>query len=70
MPEEKVPHKCLSIRILDSVLYANEKYYPQTFLEECKYMRENVKTKNYIDLELESKSDTDSDTDSDIYIKE
>ena len=33
-PEEKVPHKCLSIRILDSVLYAYEKYYPQTFWEE------------------------------------
>ena len=70
MPEEKVPHKCLSIIILDSVLYAYEKYYPQTFLEECKYMRENVKTKNYIDMELESKSGSDSDTDSDIYIEE
>ena len=69
VPEEKVPHKCLSIIILDSVLYAYEKYYPQTFLEECKYMRENVKTKNYIDIELESKSDSDSDTDSDIYIE-
>ena len=68
VPEEKVPHKCLSMIILDSVLYAYEKYYPQTFLEECKYMRENVKTKNYIDIELESKSDSDSDTDSDIYI--
>ena len=61
VPEEKVPHKCLSIIILDSVLYAYEKYYPQTFLEECKYMRENVKTKNYIDMELESESDSDSD---------
>ena len=70
MPEEKVPHKCLSIRILDSVLYAYKKYYPQTFLEECKYMRENVKTKNYIDMELESKSGSDSNTDSDIYIEE
>ena len=69
VPEEKVPHKCLSMIILDSVLYAYEKYYPQTFLEECKYMRENVKTKNYIDIELESKSDSDSDTDSDIYIE-
>ena len=28
--EEKVPHKCLSIIFLDSVLYAYEKYYPQT----------------------------------------
>ena len=70
MPEEKVPHKCLSIIILDSVIYAYEKYHPQTFLEECKYMRENVKTKNYIDMELESKSGSDSNTDSDIYIEE
>ena len=68
VPEEKVPHKCLSIIILDSVLYAYEKYHPQIFLEECKYMRKNVKTKNYIDMELESKSD--SDTDNNIYIEE
>ena len=69
VPEEKVPHKCLSIIILDSALYTYGMYYPQKFLEECKYMRENVKTKNYTDMELESKSDTDSDTDSDIYIE-
>ena len=70
--EEKVPHKCLSITVLDSVLYAYEKYYLQTFLEECKHIRENLKIKNYVDMELESKSDSDSDsdTDSDIYIKE
>ena len=43
IPEEKVPHKCLSIIILDSVLYAYEKYYPQTFLEECKYAKEKKK---------------------------
>ena len=36
VPEEKVPHKCLSKIILDSVLYAYEKYYPQIFLEECR----------------------------------
>ena len=72
MPEEKIPHKCLSLLILDSVLYANEKYHPQIFLEECKYIKENIKTKNYIDMELESKSDSnsDSDSDSDIYIEE
>ena len=48
VPEEKVPHKCLSIIILDSVLYAYEKYYPQTFLEECKYAKEKIKTDNYL----------------------
>ena len=43
IPEEKVPHKCLSIIILDSVIYAYEKYHPQTFLEECKHVKEKIK---------------------------
>ena len=64
IPEEKVPHKCLSVIILDSVIYAYEKYHPQTFLEECKYMKEKIKTNNYIDKELESESDSDSDSES------
>ena len=70
IPEEKVPHKCLSIIILDTVIYAYEKYHPQMFLEERKYMKENLKSKIYIDMELESGSDSDSDSDSDnsIYI--
>ena len=62
IPEEKVPHKCLSIIILDSVIYAYEKYHPQIFLE-CKYAKENIKTKNYIDEELKSESDNDIDID-------
>ena len=65
VPEEKIPHKCLSIIILDSVLYAYEKYHPQIFLEECKYAKENIKTKNYIDKESKSESDSNSDSDSD-----
>ena len=35
------------------------------FLEECKYAKENIKTKNYIDKELKSESDSDSDSNSD-----
>ena len=31
IPEEKIPHKCLSIIILDSVLYAYEKYHLRYF---------------------------------------
>ena len=65
VPEEKILHKCLSIIILDSVLYAYGKYYPQIFLEECKYAEENIKTKNYIDNELKSGSDSDNGTDID-----
>ena len=68
IPEEKVPHKCLSIIILDSVICAYEKYHPHTFLEECKYVKEKIKTNNYIDEELKSESDSDSDSDNDIDI--
>ena len=68
--QKKKYHKCLSIVIVDSVIYVYEKYHPQTFLEECKYVKEKIKTNNYIDKELESESDSDSDSNSDngIYI--
>ena len=61
MPKEKTPCKCLSIIMIDSVIKANKKYYPQTFLEECKYVQEKIKTENYIDEDLE-KSESDSDS--------
>ena len=48
----------------DSALYAFEKYHPQIFLEEWKYVKENIKTKNYTDKELKSDSDMNSDSES------
>ena len=39
--------------MLDSFIKANEKYYPQTLLEECKFVQEKIKTENYIDEDLE-----------------
>ena len=64
MPKEEAPCKCLSIIMIDSVIKANKKYYPQTFLEECKYMQEKIKIENYVNEDLEN-SDSDSDFDSD-----
>ena len=70
MPKEKAPCKCLSIIMIDAVIKANKKYYPQTVFEECKYMQEKIKIENYINEDLEnSESDNDfndeaeSDTD-------
>ena len=68
VPKEKIPHECLSIIIIDFVLYVYEKYYRQTFLGECKYAKTSAKTNNYIDKEL--KLESVSDSDSDIYIEE
>ena len=39
MPKEKTQCKCLSIIMLDSVNKTSKKYYPQTLLEECKYVQ-------------------------------
>ena len=69
MPKEKARCKFLSIIMIDSVIKANKKYYPQTFLEECKYMQEKIKTENYINEDLEnsdSDSDSNNETESDI----
>ena len=37
VPKENASYKCLSL-MLDSVITVNKKYYPQTLLEECKYV--------------------------------
>ena len=69
MPKEKAPCKCLLIIMIDSVIKANKKYYPQTLLEECKYTQEKIKIENYINEDLEdsgSDSDTNNETESDI----
>ena len=68
MPKEKAPCKCLSIIMLDSVIKAKKKYYPQTLLEECKYEQERIKIENLIDDDLEkSKSDeSNCETESDV----
>ena len=39
IPKEKNLYKCLLVIMLDSVIKGNKKYYPQTFLEECKYLK-------------------------------
>ena len=68
MPKEKAPCKCLSIIMIDSVIKANKKYYPQTLSEECKYIQEKIKIENYInkDFEItESDSEFTNETESD-----
>ena len=53
MPKEKAPCKCLSIILLDFVIKAKKKYYPQPLLGECKYDQERIKMENLTDDDLE-----------------
>ena len=69
MPKEKASCKFLLVIMIEPVVKANKKYYPQTFLEECKYVQAKIKTENYIDDDLdksESDSDSNDETESDI----
>ena len=72
MLKEKIPCKFLSMIMLDSVIKANKKYYPQTLLEDCKYVQEKIKMENLINDDLEksesdsgSNNETESHTDND-----
>ena len=47
--------------MLDSVIKAKKKCYPQTLLDDCKYEQKRIKIENLIDDDLE-KRDSDSDS--------
>ena len=63
VPQGDSSYKCLSLIMLDSIVKVGKKYYPQVFLEECKYgkRKNNI---NYIDDDLEI---TSSDKDNEFY---
>ena len=64
VPKGKLPCNCLSIIVLDSVIKANKKYYPQTLLEECKFEQKRIKMENLIDDNLEKSEPDESNSDS------
>ena len=54
--------------MLDCVIRANKKCYPETFLEECKYVIKKKKIENLIndDLDLSSSDESDKESDNEI----
>ena len=61
---ENASCKCLSLIMLDSVIRVNKKYYPQTLLEECKYVTRKNKMENLINNDLDLSSSNESDNES------
>ena len=51
--------------MLNSVVKAKKKNYPQTLLEDCKYEPKKIKMQNLIDNDLEKSSSNDSDNEND-----
>ena len=78
VPEENVSYKCISLPInayamhiicmscmLGSVIRVNKKCYPQTLLEECKYVIRKNKIENLVNHDLSLSSSDESDNESD-----
>ena len=64
LPKENASYKCLSLIMLDSAIRVNKEYYPQTLLDECKYVIKKKKMENLIndDLDLSSSDESDNET--------
>ena len=61
VPKENASYKCISLIMLDSVIRVNKKYYPQTILEEYKYVIRKNKMENLINHGLSLSSSDESD---------
>ena len=53
VPKENASYKCLSLVMLDFFIRVNKKYYPQTLLEECKYVMRKNKMENLVNNDFD-----------------
>ena len=59
IPKESSGLACLPVILIDSVFRAGKNYYPQVFLEECKYFVKEKKMLECITDTIEISSDSD-----------
>ena len=65
LPKENASFYFLSLIMLEPVIRANKKYYPQSLLEERKYVIRKNKMENLINDDLDLSSSDESDNESD-----
>ena len=64
IPKENMHYTCIACITTDSVMKMDKKYFPQVYLEECKYKIKKIQMSRFINAELDSNSDSGSDSDS------
>ena len=65
IPKENIHYTSIDCITIDSFMKIDEKYFPQVYLEECKYKIKKIQTPRFINTELKSDSDSDDDSDGD-----
>ena len=62
IPEERIEYACIACISVDSVLKIDKKWYPQVYLEHCKYKIKKREKKKFIaDYQIDLDSDYESD---------
>ena len=56
-------YACIACITIDSVMKMDKKYFPQVYLQECKYKIQKIQMSRFIGAELKSDSNDDSDDD-------
>ena len=69
MPKENMHYTCIACITIDSVMKMDKKYFPQVYLEECKYKIKKIQMSRFINTELDLDSDSDSESDAELMAK-
>ena len=62
-------YTCIACITIDSVMRMDKKYFPQVYLEECKYKIKKIQMSRFVNTELDSDSDSESESDAALMAK-
>ena len=54
-------YTCIACITIDSIMRMDKKYFPQVYLEECKYKIKKIQMPRFVNTELESDSDSEEE---------
>ena len=62
--KENMHYTCIASVTIYSVMRTDKKFYPEVYLEECKYKAKKIQMSRFINAELKSDSESDSEAES------
>ena len=65
LPKGNMHYACIACITIDSVMKMGKKYFPQVYLEECKYKIKKIQMPRFINTELKSDSDSEVESEND-----
>ena len=69
MPKQNMHYTCIACIAIDSVMRMEKKYFPEVYLEECKYKIKKIQMSRFINTEQNLDSESDSESDDELMAK-